>query len=168
MTRHRPSPSLDHRSIQRGVAAIEFALIATLMVTLLLGLLVFWRAFQVQQSLNRAAGDGARHALTLITDVRPPCTGSHTASNRSAIQDLVHKTITQNLTQSGLEPNSFTLSKSTWTCPPTTLPPTRGSGSYSFDVQYALQPLLSSSNSWLAEPTRLQIGDRIVVHFQTF
>ena len=151
---------------QQGVAAIEFALIAVVMVTLLLGLLVFWRAFQVQQSLNRAAGDGARSALTLITLSTPPCTGSSTAANRTTIQTMVRKVIEQHLEQSKLAASNFSMSGSAWTCPAPTTPPTRGEGSFSFDVQYTLPPLVGG-NSWITEPAKLRISDRIVVHFST-
>lgn len=143
---------------QRGVAALEFALIATLMIVLLLGLLVFWNAFQTQQSLNRAAGDGARHALTLITSTSPPCDGSNAGSNRVVIQSTVQTTIRQHLTQSGLDANQFSMpSPATWDC---------SKGEFKFDVEYTLHPLLGGSSSWLAEPTKLHISDRIVVHFK--
>ena len=151
---------------QQGVAAIEFALIAALMVTLLLGLLVFWRAFQVQQSLNRAAGDGARSALTLITMSASPCNGNSTAANRTAIQTMARKVIEQHLEQSKLATSNFSMNGSAWTCPPATTPPTRGEGTFSFDVQYTLPPLLGGSG-WISEPASLRITDRIVVHFPT-
>lgn len=51
---------------QAGVAAIEFALIAILMVLMLLGIMIYWRVLQAQQSVTRSAGDGARIVQSLI------------------------------------------------------------------------------------------------------
>lgn len=44
----------------RGVAAIEFALLLVLLVMLLTGLFVYSILLQIQQSVTRATGDGAR------------------------------------------------------------------------------------------------------------
>lgn len=159
---------LSPRPHQRGAAAIEFALIATIMVVLLLGLLVFWHAFQAQQTLNRAAGDGARHALALVTNTAAPCTGSNTASNRATVQATVQAIIRRQLRQSGMDDSQFAMLNPKWACPASTMPASPGIGTFSFDVEYALQPLLGGGNNWLAEPTRLRISDRIVVHFKAF
>lgn len=161
------SLSPAHARRQRGVAAIEFALIAMIMIVLLLGLLVFWRAFQMQQSLNRAAGDGARHALTLITNTLP-CIGSkdYTDKKRNAIQGAVQTAIAQNLTQSGLDAGLLQVDEFhwAWTCPePGT---TNTPGTFSFDVQYKLPSLLNGSDMWKFEPVSLGISERIAVHFQ--
>lgn len=58
-------------SCQAGVAAIEFAFIATLMTVMLLGILVCWRILQVQQSVTRATGDGARLIQNLVHGALP-------------------------------------------------------------------------------------------------
>jgi len=47
-------------SPQRGVAAIEFALVLALLLMMLSGLFVYWLLLQTQQSVTRATGDGAR------------------------------------------------------------------------------------------------------------
>ena len=154
-------------SRERGVAAIEFALIGLLMTAILVGLLVFWRFFEVRQSLNRAAGDGARGALTLITLSTPPCTGAKASANRSAIETAAAKIIRLNLEQSGLEASQFAMRNPTWKCPAASTPPTRKSGTFSFDVSYTLPPLLGSS-SLIEEPNGTELSNRIMVHFQTF
>ena len=45
---------------ERGAAAVEFALIASLLVMLVLGIAEFGRAFQVQGTLSAAAREGVR------------------------------------------------------------------------------------------------------------
>lgn len=53
-------------SPQRGVAAIEFALVLALLLLMLSGLLVYWSLLQTQQSITRATGDGARVLQGLV------------------------------------------------------------------------------------------------------
>lgn len=50
----------------RGAAAVEFALVALLLITLLMGILEFGRLWAIQGSLAQAARDAARTAA--ITD----------------------------------------------------------------------------------------------------
>ena len=50
---------------QRGVAAVEFALVFGLLLTLLYGIATFGSAFYIQQAVSRAAEDGARAAPLL-------------------------------------------------------------------------------------------------------
>jgi Flp pilus assembly protein TadG len=45
---------------QRGAAAVEFALVVPLFLTLLFGIVDFARAFNIQLSLSDAAAEGAR------------------------------------------------------------------------------------------------------------
>jgi len=54
------------RSKQTGVAAVEFALVASIMLLLFMGIFVYWHALQAQQSVTRAAGDSARHVHGLF------------------------------------------------------------------------------------------------------
>lgn len=150
---YRPAHALPSRNHQRGIAAIEFALIAILMLTLLMGLFVFWRAFQVQQSLYRAAGDGARHVLTQMSR------GSGSCASLALVKTKVQEIIEIHLNENGLSGSEFTMSDLTpCAC-------SASECSTGFDVQYRLSPLLGSGMGWLAEPTSLSINDRIVVHF---
>ncbi len=50
-------------SRQRGVAAIEFALVASIMLVLVVAIVGYGALFWMQQKLSHAAGDGARSAL---------------------------------------------------------------------------------------------------------
>lgn len=157
----RTNSKYSKQFLQQGVAAVEFALIAVLMITLLLGLLVFWRHFQTQQSLTRAAGDGARMALTLISSgIHYPCEIPQGGTNKVTVQNKVEKIIKDSLQKSNLTPAHFKLLNPQWKCPDTT------AGNFSFDVTYELPALLGADQDWLTELTTLKVENRIVVHFQ--
>jgi len=53
-------------SVQRGVAAIEFALVCVLLLIVLFGIVSYGGLFVAQQSLSRAAEEGARVALQSV------------------------------------------------------------------------------------------------------
>lgn len=77
------------RSTRRGAAMVEFALIAPLLFSILLGILEFGRASMVYQILNNAARTGAR-AATL-----PGATSnSITTLMNKALQGITGTTIT--------------------------------------------------------------------------
>lgn len=65
---------------QRGVAAIEFALVFVVFFALLYAFATFGAVFYTQQAVSRAAGDGARAAVLL-----PPVV----SFNQSAVQNVV-------------------------------------------------------------------------------
>lgn len=139
---------------QRGVAAVEFALIAVFMITLLLGLLVFWRYFQAHQSLTRAAGDGARAAHSVIASGINPCDPSQDVKNKALIEKRIQQTISSSLKQSSIPgdvESNLTLNILEWgDCPP------GGNSSISFTVTYTMDALLGESNSWFTELRQLQ------------
>ena len=161
MTRRPPHAllpcSAPRHSAQRGVAALEFALVAMVMVALLLCLFVFWHALQTRQSLHRAAGDGARHALTLLSTGATPCAPVNAALHRASVEAMVETVIKRHLEQSGLPASSFMLLNAQWSCP------AAGASSFSFDAEYQRPALLGGS--WMAEPGNLQIREKIIVHF---
>ena len=148
---------------QRGVAAIEFALIAVFMIVMLLGLTVYWRAFQAQQSLTRAAGDGARAILgVLAVGVSDPCHPTKAAANRATIQLRVAQSVRASLERSdvpGTVADQLTVSPIQWqaACPST------GTDSASFELRYQLVPLFGTPGQWITEPS--QLYEKSVVHF---
>jgi len=146
------------RCRQQGTAAVELALIATLMVVLLLGLLVWWRYFQASQILAKAAGDGARAAHTLVITGTLPCVVANAQANKAAIEARVENVIREQLVHGGLSASGFSLTDKAWACSGT------AAERFSFNVSYRLPALLGGSD-WLAEPTTLSIRDRIVVRF---
>jgi hypothetical protein len=138
---------------QRGVAAIEFAFIAMLMVVMLLGILVYWRAFQAQQSLTRAAGDGARTILGVVSaGMRDPCK----AESQPWILARVQQTVTESLAKSGIPGITSQPPSIAWQSECT------ANGVATFELQYQLPPLLGGSGL-LAEPS--QLAEKSVVHF---
>ncbi len=62
-TRLRRSPHTGMR--QRGIAAIEFALVFMLLFIALYGVVTFGAIFYTQQVISRAAEDGARAAMLM-------------------------------------------------------------------------------------------------------
>lgn len=142
---------------QHGVAAIEFALIATVMVVMLIGLFIFWRAFQAQQSLTRATGDGARMAHSLIAAGKHyPCGVAESLSNQqyilSAIQSLMQTSLELS-DMPGKVSSNLHIEAPSWSC---------STGQFSFQVRYTLPPLMGES-SLVLEPA--QLTEKSVVHF---
>lgn len=152
-----------HVPRQRGVAAIEFALIAVFMIIMLLGLAVYWRAFQAQQSLTRAAGDGGRAILSVLAaGVGDPCHPQQAIANRATIQARVEQSVRASLERSyipGTVATQLTVTAIQWqgACP------SSGIGSASFELRYQLVPLFGSAGQWITEPS--QIYEKTVVHF---
>ncbi|KQX88973.1 TadE/TadG family type IV pilus assembly protein [Variovorax sp. Root473] len=62
-TRPRLSPNTGRR--QRGIAAIEFALVFLLLFIAMYGVATFGAIFYTQQAISRAAEDGARAAMLM-------------------------------------------------------------------------------------------------------
>ena len=87
------------------MAAVEFALIAGVMVMLLMGMFVYWRVLQAQQSVARATGDGARMVQHLAFGGMAgynPAKPAERASILQATTDVVN----QSLTASGIPPGT--------------------------------------------------------------
>ena len=134
---------------QRGVAAVEFALIAGVMVMLLMGMFVYWRVLQAQQSVARATGDGARMVQHLAFGGMAgfnPAKPAERASILQATTDVVN----QSLTASGIPPGTApTQVQIDWTSSQATL-----------SVVYMLPPVLGQGlqvgSQTLGEPTRLE------------
>ncbi|RIK75617.1 MAG: pilus assembly protein TadE [Planctomycetota bacterium] len=61
----RRRPRLRNRSLRRGVAAVEFAIVAPIFFMLVVGIIEVGRAMMVQQVLINASRVGARQAVTL-------------------------------------------------------------------------------------------------------
>lgn len=157
MTHAAVWPRRPRPHAQQGVAAIEFALIATVMVVMLMGLFVFWRAFQAQQSLTRATGDGARMAHSLIAAGKYyPCGVNEALANQqyilAAIQSLVQASLELS-DMPGQVSSNLHIEAPSWSC---------STGQFSFQVRYTLPPLMGESTLVL-EPA--QLTEKSVVHF---
>ncbi|MDN3934952.1 TadE/TadG family type IV pilus assembly protein [Arthrobacter sp. YD4] len=101
------------KSNERGAVAVEFALLAPVLVMLLLGIMEFGRAYNVQVSLSSAAREGVR--VMAITN-NP--TGAKTAVKNAAVAVQpgltdTNITVTPNVCTSGTQVTvkvSYTLS----------------------------------------------------------
>lgn len=58
----------EHLGRQDGVAALEFAIVAMVFLIILYGILTYGFIFGLDQSMNHAAEEGARSAISTTTD----------------------------------------------------------------------------------------------------
>lgn len=63
MTSAGPKPGKSARSAERGAEMLEFALIFSMLIALLLGIVAFARAYNIYETITRAAREGARMAV---------------------------------------------------------------------------------------------------------
>lgn len=102
MTRHPPRLP----SHQRGVAAIEFALVSVVMMLLLTGILGLGSMFWIKQQLSNFAGEGARAALYASQYHQADWSGMQSAAcrdvNASSIGKAMSGTGTDGVTCTGL------------------------------------------------------------------
>ncbi|MCW2537246.1 MAG: tadE [Modestobacter sp.] len=89
-TQCRPAPPrsrLAGRLLgERGAAAVEFALVVPVLVFLLLGIIEYSKAFQVQATLADAAREGAR-VMALANDSGSARTAVKTAATTVSLAD---------------------------------------------------------------------------------
>lgn len=149
-------PTFNKRG-QHGVASIEFSLIALIMITMLIGMFVWWRTFQAHQSLTRATGDGARIAHSLISSGKQyPCVVKNFEDNQASIQNEVKQVILNSLKQSNMPGNidtDFQFSPEKWSCSP---------GRFEFHTSYNIPPIFGGIGG-LLEPEK--ISERGVINF---
>jgi len=134
---------------QRGVAAVEFALIAGVMVMLLMGMFVYWRVLQAQQSLARATGDGARMVQHLAFGGMAgynPAKPAERANILQATSDVVNQSLAASGIPAGTAPTQIQID---W-----------GTSQATLSVVYMLPPVLGQGlqvgSQTLGEPTRLE------------
>lgn len=68
------------RKSERGAVAVEFAIVAPLLVSLLLGIMEFSRAYNAQASLSAAAREGVR-----VMAISGDKTAARTAAKNAAV-----------------------------------------------------------------------------------
>jgi hypothetical protein len=66
---------------ERGVAALEFAIVAQVLILLLYGMITYGFVFALDHNITQAAAEGARHAIS------EPTTASEATIIADAIQD---------------------------------------------------------------------------------
>lgn len=146
-------PRANHRKIgmsQFGVAAIEFALLLTLMTLLLGGVAVYWHALQVQQSLSRATGDGAR-MLQQLSQGENAEFNPMTSAGRLAIEQQVALTVKHSLKGTGLPLASNMTVTVGW-----------GNGRATIQVVYPYD-IWGSAFSWILMPRNLQAKSVVAI-----
>lgn len=79
--------------LQHGIAAIEFALVLTMLLLFLYGIATFGSVLYTQQAVSRAAEDGAR-ALTAFNG---PFTPSMIPEVQSQVQGVVYDSLSTSL-----------------------------------------------------------------------
>src|SRR5215213_441219 len=85
---------------RKGVAAVEFAIVAPILVTIVLGMIQLGRAFEMQTLLDVAAREGARFASIDRTGM----TSGGQTGNQKLIQDVENF-----LASNGLPKNQITV-----------------------------------------------------------
>ena len=96
-TSRGPARSLHKTSVREegGAELVEAALVISFLVMLLLGVIVMARAYNVAETINRAAREGARFAVT------PTCAS---CGNTFPTDDEVRAVVNASLTVSALDP----------------------------------------------------------------
>lgn len=96
----QPSPSLRHqlwasRRVQRGAAAIEFALVAIPLFVLLAFVVSLGALFMVKQGITRAASEGARAVLdaSLAGRTVSPWNGACSAAAAGSAASAMHSAL---------------------------------------------------------------------------
>jgi Flp pilus assembly protein TadG len=141
---------------QRGIAALEFAVIACLMIAVLVVMMVYWRVLQAQQSLTRATGDGARMVQGLVFSA-PAGYNAALPAGQANILLAAKAVITQSLQASGLPSDAALLDvQINWTATQAKL-----------QVDYALPPLVSGGKQlgsmYVGEPTRVRAQSAVAL-----
>lgn len=83
MSPAKPIPARRQPSSQHGGAAVEFALILALLISILAGIFEFGRAFWYYDALTKATRDGAR--LMSVTDKASITPGGITAAQQAVV-----------------------------------------------------------------------------------
>jgi Flp pilus assembly protein TadG len=87
----------NHR-YHKGVAAVEFAFVAPILVALSLGSIKLGRAFEMQNLLNQGAREGARYASMDRTGM----TSTGQTTNQKLIDDVKNFLATENIPKSSI------------------------------------------------------------------
>jgi len=90
MLRRRLAGRLPRRADEDGAAAIEFAFVATLLFTLIFGIIVFGVLFGFRQQLTQATAEGARATVAI----------AYTPSSYAAVQEAARIQVNRSLASS--------------------------------------------------------------------
>lgn len=71
-----------NRNSERGAAAVEFAILAPILIVLLLGIMEFGRAYNVQITLSNAAREGSR-VMAITSNAMPAASATASAQTQA-------------------------------------------------------------------------------------
>ena len=72
MKQRHPKTTAHGKRTQRGLAALEFSLVALfIMVPVFMGLFHYWEILQTQQIVSRATGDATRQVVKVLQNPQP-------------------------------------------------------------------------------------------------
>jgi Flp pilus assembly protein TadG len=141
---------------QRGIAAVEFALVFGLLFFALYGIVTFAVMLYTQQVVSRSAEDGARAALRLGQSVQP---------GDSRVQDAVYEALAFALI-TPIEAGTGTEQKKDWLrrkmAPPVVALPSGGTVVVTVTYPYGANSILPSITSWL-DVTNAQLTGKATV-----
>jgi Flp pilus assembly protein TadG len=90
----------QQQNVRKGAVAVEFAIVAPVLVTLVLGMIQYGRAFEMQNQLQVAAREGARLASMDHTGML----ADGQSSNQKLVQEVKNFLATYNI-----DPNDVTV-----------------------------------------------------------
>ncbi len=95
-----------HRRSQKGAELVEMALVLPILLVLLLGIIAFGRAYDIYQTITRAAREGARQAVLTVCATCPagPCGATATTIGGSAC--IQSNYVNPSLTAANLNPQT--------------------------------------------------------------
>jgi hypothetical protein len=102
--RRRTSKGGPKASLQRGVAAIEFALVFSVLFLAMYGIATFGAVFYIQQVVSRAAEDGARAIAFSFA----------TSTFGDAERDKIKSAVVSSLSSALIVPNSAAANPRQW------------------------------------------------------
>lgn len=79
---------MKQKTSERGAAAVEFAILLPVLLLILIGIMEFGRAFNVQITASNAAREGARYAAVHYADTSGFTVGNAVAAARLAAPTL--------------------------------------------------------------------------------
>jgi len=103
-----PAKARSTRSGEKGAEMVEFALVFAALMALMLGIVVFARAYNVYETITRAAREGARMAAlpTSVYDGNSFVDGSTSGVTQATNSQIFSQYIAPALSASSLNPNN--------------------------------------------------------------
>lgn len=146
------NPRIAARHVQRGVAAVEFALVFMLLFLVMYGLVSFGAIFYTQQAVSRAAEDGARAAMLLPQ----PLDSANQENVRQVVFDSLARSLVAPVSANDIASRKIWLSSNVTVVP---CAPTGGASNCVVTVTYLYKnnrilPSMLVDTSWVPDQLR--------------